>query len=598
MKIKFLLVLITITLLTNACIKYVTTPKQINCPLPEEPLCQPNTWNGMPYDSSYEVNKFLDNYYKFEKVQQINTIDNEWCLSFLDNKFATLMFDDNKRQKAMIVRMITYNKGKLESGIGIAQTGHIGTITAKNNTIIYSVTPTTDMIGRAKLYEGTLINNNYIKDSKPIKELSQNEYTWEAHPSLSNDGRVIFFASDRFPNYGGTDIYFSIKLRDNSWTEPINCGPLINTGCNEITPFITNNGKYLLFSSNGHETVGGYDIFSIEIKDSFWKALQNDDLPSLMDIQSHFINLKNLKPPLNTKYDELFPSTPVDIDSLLYYSSNQDKDKASLISMEGGFDIFVRKKIVKIPDLVKKQKKETDIQFPDVEVKLDEKPKEIDISLTYKYIGTVFEKVTMEEIPEADVTVKKLPEKLIYKELKTDKIGKFEVELQKNTTYDIIAETEGMFFDSKQIYVDLLDTTTVITETFEVPIVYTLRINFPTDVFNEPYKFVLDENGIETTITWQEELDNLAENILKSIKKLNKIILVGHTDDVGSLAYNFNLAKKRVEFIIDELIKRGIPKEKLEGKSAGETEPLKQLEGEDLEMFRKRLRRVELKRIY
>ncbi len=596
MKTKFLIGIFSLVFLSYSCMKYVTTPKQINCPLPKEPPCQPKIWDGLPYDSSYEVNQYLDYYYKFEKLQQINTIDNEWNLNFFDQKFAALMFDDNTRQRAMLVRMINYKKGKLESGIGIPQSGHIGTMSVKNKNIIYSVTPTTDMIGRAKLYEGNLVNNNYVQGSRVLQELSQNEFTWEAHPSLSNDGRVLFFASDRFPNFGGTDIYFSIKLRDDTWSEPINCGELVNTGCNEITPFVTIDGKYLLFSSNGHETVGGYDIFSIEIKDSFWKAVQMDDIASLMDYQTHFYNLKNLRPPLNTKFDELFPGSPVDIDSLLYYSSNQDQEKASLISMEGGFDIFVRKKVVKTPTLVKKEKDKT--EFPDIDIKLEEKPEEINIPQTYKYIGKVFEKVTMEEINEADVTVKKLPEKSIYKELKTDTNGKFEVELQKNVTYNIITEAEGMFYDSKQVYVDALDTTTTITEQFEVPVVFTLRINFPLDIFDQPYKYVLDENGIETTVIWQEELDNLAENILKSINKLNKIVLVGHTDDIGSKAYNFKLAQKRVDFIINELIKRGIASEKLEGKSAGETEPLEKLANEDIEMYRKRLRRVELKRVY
>jgi OOP family OmpA-OmpF porin len=79
--------------------------------------------------------------------------------------------------------------------------------------------------------------------------------------------------------------------------------------------------------------------------------------------------------------------------------------------------------------------------------------------------------------------------------------------------------------------------------------------------------------------------------------KVKKIELVGHTDDVASDSYNKALALRRVKFIETELIKRGVEKSILNSKSEGKQKPLKPRNGEDMEVYRKRLRRVELTKI-
>jgi len=143
----------------------------------------------------------------------------------------------------------------------------------------------------------------------------------------------------------GVDIWFVIKLDDGSWSEPINCGDSINSGCDEITPFLTQDGKTLLFSSCGHETVGGYDIFSSKIAPEFWDLVKSKDLSKLNDAGKYFSKAKNLRPPLNTPGDEIFPTSPGDPDELLYYASNQSAEVNSIVLLRGGFDIFVRKRI-------------------------------------------------------------------------------------------------------------------------------------------------------------------------------------------------------------------------------------------------------------
>ncbi len=94
-----------------------------------------------------------------------------------------------------------------------------------------------------------------------------NSKSKESHISISADGRTIFFSSDRPGGYGGMDIYTVTKLPNGKWGKAKNLGPAINTEYNDDAPFIHPDGKTLYFSSAGHKTMGGLDIFkSINIK--------------------------------------------------------------------------------------------------------------------------------------------------------------------------------------------------------------------------------------------------------------------------------------------------------------------------------------------
>lgn len=82
--------------------------------------------------------------------------------------------------------------------------------------------------------------------------------------SITPDKKIIFFTSDR-PGEGGRDIYMARKLPNGEYAKPINLGPKINTKYDEDAPFIHPDGKTLYFSSKGHKSMGGYDIFSCTI---------------------------------------------------------------------------------------------------------------------------------------------------------------------------------------------------------------------------------------------------------------------------------------------------------------------------------------------
>jgi outer membrane protein OmpA-like peptidoglycan-associated protein len=83
------------------------------------------------------------------------------------------------------------------------------------------------------------------------------------HPSLSDNGKRLYFASDMPGGYGGADIYVCKRQKDGSWGEPKNLGPTVNTKSNELYPTIFRN-DVLFFTSDGHWGLGGQDIFLVE----------------------------------------------------------------------------------------------------------------------------------------------------------------------------------------------------------------------------------------------------------------------------------------------------------------------------------------------
>lgn len=107
-----------------------------------------------------------------------------------------------------------------------------------------------------------------------------NSKDWEGSITISHDGRKVFFASERPGGKGGRDLYEARKLADGSWGNVKNLGPNINTKEDDDAPFLHPSGKYLVFSSEGHNSMGSADIFVSELKpDSTWDVPINIGYP-------------------------------------------------------------------------------------------------------------------------------------------------------------------------------------------------------------------------------------------------------------------------------------------------------------------------------
>jgi hypothetical protein len=107
-------------------------------------------------------------------------------------------------------------------------------------------------------------NRNKWSKVSPLDK-TINSKSNETHASFSPDCRTIYFTSDRKGGVGDLDIYLSKLDKKGKWGKPVNMGKSINTPFNEETPFVTDDGKKLFFSSEGHAGIGGYDIFSIDL---------------------------------------------------------------------------------------------------------------------------------------------------------------------------------------------------------------------------------------------------------------------------------------------------------------------------------------------
>ena len=114
-----------------------------------------------------------------------------------------------------------------------------------------------------------------------IVKLNKNINTkyWESHGFVSESGNRLIFASDRPGGFGGLDLYISNKV-NGEWGPAVNLGPEINTEFNEDRPFLINQGKTLFFSSQGHENIGGYDLFRSDLQSNgLWNKPANMGYP-------------------------------------------------------------------------------------------------------------------------------------------------------------------------------------------------------------------------------------------------------------------------------------------------------------------------------
>jgi tetratricopeptide (TPR) repeat protein len=141
--------------------------------------------------------------------------------------------------------------------------------------------------GKGNIYMSKLdAQGNYSKPEKLDAKI--NSGGDEIAASVSSDGNTLFFASSRKGGLGGTDIYICKKV-GNKWSDPKNAGPEINTPHDEDFPNISPDGKILYFSSKGHTSMGGYDIFQ----------------SSYDEANSTFTSPKNIGYPINTTDDDM-----------------------------------------------------------------------------------------------------------------------------------------------------------------------------------------------------------------------------------------------------------------------------------------------------
>jgi Tol biopolymer transport system component len=169
--------------------------------------------------------------------------------------------------------------------------------------------------------------------SKPAKFPAQiNNGAYQPSACLSEDQRILFFTSNREGGSGGTDLYMVKKLSNGQWALPQNMGKTLNTPYNEDSPFLHPDGKTLYFSSDGHKTMGGYDIFVSRYNDTtkVWSSPENVGYPiSTAHDDIHFSWSADAK---RVYFSSIRPEGFGDKD--IYYG-NIEKEAAQVLMMKG-----------------------------------------------------------------------------------------------------------------------------------------------------------------------------------------------------------------------------------------------------------------------
>jgi outer membrane protein OmpA-like peptidoglycan-associated protein/tetratricopeptide (TPR) repeat protein len=151
-----------------------------------------------------------------------------------------------------------------------------------------------DTVGSGDIFYSDFSTNRF-QNVMHLEERQINTASWETHCTVTPDGQTMYFVSDRKGGFGGRDIYRTVKLPDGSWSNPLNCGPKINSEMDEDSPFIAVDNKTLYFSSNGPRSMGGFDVFV-----------------AVRDENNEWSDAINLGYPLNSTGDDLFYTTTVD----------------------------------------------------------------------------------------------------------------------------------------------------------------------------------------------------------------------------------------------------------------------------------------------
>ncbi len=285
---------------------------------------------------------------------------------------------------------------------------------------------------------GNIYFSEYQADStwSSMKEFGKgiNTKHHESSATMTADSKTLYFVSDRPEgSLGRNDIWMSTLTSENTWSEPINAGSILNTPYDEESLYITPDGKTLYFSSQGHNSIGGFDIFKSE-----------------KDEKGNWSNPANIGQPINTPGDDVFFSMA---DSIGYFAS-----------VTGGgvrnFDIFAVKLLPPAPD-----------------------------TAFYAYVNLY--------IPEFKAPI-------------IDELGK------------------------------QVDTASFIKRT-EIPMFGTIHFDFDKDKIKKESVEMLD----------------LIYNFLQENPKAS-IAINGHTDNIGSYAYNLNLSGKRAKAAIKYLTDKGV----------------------------------------
>ncbi len=412
-----------------------------------------------------------------------------------------------------------------------------------------------------------------------------------AHPALSPDGKILYFASNRPGGFGGMDLYMSKLMSDNTWGEPVNMGPLVNTKGDELFPFITTDYK-LYFASNGHGGLGGLDIYSYDILAADKKA-QNPGAPLnssgddfglvfFPDSTKGFFSSDrgnnginddiysvNLRPAKGLKIHVVDSLSGIAIaGSELKLFTPQFRDPILPLSGTGIFSVELEQNTIYTATATAQNYQMKNAALSNVD------PKETFIIKLAKFNtctlqGTITNKDNGEKIDSAWVTISNRLTGQALAKIITDSNGFYKYNaVVRGIVYDIKVNKDKFFAGEAQ-----LDTRTV-----ECGIAGKADIGFVKDIQMAPIiigKAIKIDNIYFDLGKWNIRKDaalELDKIVSLMIENPDIIIELGsHTDSRGSDASNMTLSDKRAKSSAAYIVSKGIASDRIIGQGYGES---------------------------
>lgn len=391
---------------------------------------------------------------------------------------------------------------------------------------------------------GDLFESHFEKEKwgKPRKlpRALRSRGTQETSIVFTSDGNRVYFVSDRPDGFGGRDIWTSGRNEKGRWSEPVNLGSTVNTEYDEESLYLAPDDASLYFSSQGHNSMGGFDVFKTVFRNGRWTRPEN------------------LGYPVNSPADDLF------------FVMGPDEKTAWFSTMRldnyGGSDIYQitflgPEKPLVMPvanDLIASAIRPPGINMMESEMEI------ITVPMTILR-GRVLDDKTEEPVDAVIELYDNETEALLAEFNSGIETGEYVISLPGGKNYAIAVQAEDYLFHSENMNISEAEVNREIINDIrlkkvEVGETIVLRNIF----FDTGAAELRPESYAELGILYKLMVDNPSL----------KIEISGHTDNVGSANLNQRLSERRARSVVDFLIERGIDNERLTYKGYGFEKPI------------------------
>ena len=390
-----------------------------------------------------------------------------------------------------------------------------------------------------EIYVSDLKNGEWKTPESMPSRLSSDQIETSVFFSATED-TMYFISANSDLTLGGRDILFTVKNEKGKWERPRNIGSALNTPYDEEGIFVTLDGKEIFFSSKGHNTMGGYDIFSSRMKDD---GTWSDPV--------------NMGYPINSPDDDLFYSQSLN-GKYGYYSTIRAgglgvKDIYKITFLGSEKELMLENEAVSIAGVIDSTKK----GFFNM-------PEPVGVDSFYYITGKVLDKKTNQPVVAKLEFIDVSESKIIATGMTTDSgVYNIKFEAPKQYGVEIIAK-DYLFF------LDAIDMTKVRADEPYVQDFYLEKIEVGTKVVLENIYFETGK-AILTKASYPQL--NQVVDFLKNNETV-RLEISGHTDNVGSVKINTKLSDDRAKAVVQYFIANGINKLRLESKGYGFSQPI------------------------